>query len=230
MNKDYKKFFQQFEVFKDITKEESAIVEQIKKTVNITSDTMVLDIGCAKGVITKAIQPNYFHITLVDFDETESDGSLTFIQGKWEDVTIDDQYDVVLLSHVWGHFAYTNTTKQAFNKALSNTKDGGRVLLCYNSNDDFVGELINFSKESIGDIQYDVFDESLLKGLEYAVSTFSVPIHANSFKELADFVRVLIIAPDNVYDAKMLEMEKFLSERLDKPEFTIGQKLVVVSK
>ena len=58
-----------FYIFKDITKEEFFIAEEIKKHVKIKDTDTILDVGCADGNLSKSLTVNSENITFLDVNE-----------------------------------------------------------------------------------------------------------------------------------------------------------------
>lgn len=217
-----------FHKFKQITKEESFIAQEIKKSINIKDTDTMLDVGCADGNLSKSLTKNSKNITFLDVDEFDFSPQEKFIRSSFEEVELGEKFDLILSSHVWGHFYRNNTFDFCFNKALSLLKENGKLIVVHNSNKDFTGKLIEFSKTLFDRIEFDVFLDEFLKGMNYTESYFDVNLKAETFRELAELVQVLLVVPDNVFYSKIEEMTHFLGTNLEKPEFPINQRLLVV--
>ena len=191
-----------FRKFKNITSEESLIAKQIEKSVDIKEGQKILDVGCASGDLSRALVNDSSNITFLDVDEFDFSDQEEFIHSSFEDARIDKKYDFILTSHVWGHFWRNNTFNFCFDKAIDLLNDSGKLIVVHNSNNDFMGELIKFSKGLFIDIEFDVFEEDVLKGMDYSSDYFDVDLKANSYEELAELVQVLIIVPDELYYEK----------------------------
>lgn len=227
---DYKLLSERFEKFKNTTKEENRIIDLIKSEIPVHSNWKVLDIGSNKGTISHAIQSNSKNITLVDVENFDIKTGARFLKGTWENLNVDETFDLIIASHVWGHFYHNGTTAFAFQKALDVLKRGGLLVLCYNTNSGIIGELIDLSKKLFSDFQYDIFDESLIHNLDTKEFAFKVTLKETAFKNLTDLIQTLIIVPDQVYESKKSEIRKYFETHLPNPEFLIDQKIVVVKK
>lgn len=217
-----------FKKFKEITQEETKIIEIIKNNVKVADSTKVLDVGSNEGNISKAIQDKKDKITLVDINEFDLESGIRFIKSGWENLELKEKFDLILASHVWGHFGYTNTQKIAFERVLFSKDQNGKIVLCYNTNSGFMGELIKFSKEIIKDFQYDYFDEDLIKEYNKKEILFNVVLKGKDFEELVELIQILIITEPSHYKGKKQEMKKFLEINLDSPSFLIEQKIVII--
>lgn len=219
-----------FHKFKQVTKEEFFIAEEIRKNVDIKDTDTILDIGCADGNLSKSLTQNTSNITFLDVDEFNFSPQEKFIRSSFEEVELGEKFDIVLSSHVWGHFYRNNTFDFCFKKALGLLKENGKLIIVHNSNKDFTGKLIEFSKTLFDQIEFDVFLDEFLDGIEYKESYFDVDLKAGTFKELAELVQVLLVVPDDIYYSKIEEMTKFLEVNLEEPEFPINQRLLVIEK
>lgn len=212
----YENFYHFFDKFKKNTKEEYLIIENILNILPINENSTVLDIGSSNGVISSGIQKNIKLISLVDIDETNIPENFNFIRSEWEKAELKDKFDIVLASHVWGHFFYTKTQKNALMKMEKAVKRGGHLILVFNSNDGFLSDLISFVEENNIDSQYDQFDEKMLKGYEFQARRFEVVLCAESFDELSNYMQVLFVMSDinflNVKDKFNFFLQKHLSE------------------
>lgn len=217
-----------FHKFKQITKEEYFIAEEIKKSVRIEDASTMLDVGCADGNLSKSLTKYSTNITFLDVDEFNFSPQEKFIRSSFEEVELGEKFDLILSSHVWGHFYRNNTFGFCFNKALDLLKEDGRLIVVHNSNKDFTGKLIEFSKTLFNQIEFDVFLDEFLEGVNYNESYFDVSLKAETFRELAELVQVLLVVPDSIFYSKIDEMTQFLETSLDKPEFAINQRLLVI--
>jgi len=224
------KLEENFNKFKDITREEFFIAEQIKKQIEITDADTILDVGCASGDLSRSLVGDSKNITFLDVDEFNFSPQEKFIHSSFEDAEIDEKYDFILTSHVWGHFYRNNTFDFCYKKSHDLLKDTGRLIVVHNSNNDFTGKLIEFSKTLFETIEFDVFLGEFIKDAKYTENYFDVNFKADSFRELAELVQVLLVVPDALYYEKIEEITKFLEENLEKPEFPINQRLLVIEK
>ena len=74
------------------------------------------------------------------------------------------------------------------------------------------------------------FLDEFLEGVNYKESYFDVSLKAETFRELAELVQVLLVVPDGAFYQKIEEMTRFLETNLEKPEFPINQRLLVIEK
>ncbi len=223
-----KKLKENFLKFKEITKEEFYISQEIKKHLKVQETDVILDVGCSSGDLSKSLTTNSTNITFLDVDEFNFSPQEEFIHSSFEEARINKKYDIVLSSHVWGHFHRNNTFDFCFDKACNLLKENGKLVVVHNSNKDFTGELIRFTEYLFGEVEFDVFHEHILEKLDYEEFKFEVNLKADSFLELAEMVQVLMIVPDNLYYSKIDQITEFLKHKFETPEFAIQQKLLVI--
>lgn len=214
--------------FKEITREEFYISQEIKKYLNIEETDTILDVGCANGNLSKSLITNSTNITFLDVDEFNFSPQEEFIHSSFEEARINKKYDIVLSSHVWGHFHRNKTFDFCFNKACSLLKDAGNLVVVHNSNKGFIGELINFTEDLFQEVEFDIFHENILTDSDYQEYEFDVNLKVNTFRELAEMVQVLMIVPDKLYYSKIDQIIEFLKDNLKTPEFPIKQKLLII--
>jgi len=219
-----------FDKFKNITREEFFIAEEIKKYVNIKDTDKILDVGCAGGNLSRSLTENSANITFLDVKEFDFSPQEKFIHSSFEEAKIDEKYDFILTSHVWGHFYRNNSFDYCYRKAHELLKEGGKLIVVHNSNKDFIGKLIDFSKTLFKEIEFDVFFDEFLEHENYWEHYFDVNLQAESYRKLAELVQVLLVVPDVTFYEKIEEIIDFLNKNLEKPSFSINQRLLVIEK
>lgn len=219
-----------FQKFKAITQEEFFIAQEIKRHVQIQDANTILDVGCAGGDLSRSLVRDSRRITFLDVNEFDFSPQERFIHASFEEAEIGDKYDYVLTSHVWGHFSRNNSFEFCYKKAHALLKEKGKLIVVHNSNKDFTGKLIDFSRSLFKEIEFDVFFDEFLEGEDYSEHYFDVNLKAKSYRELAELVQVLLVVPDVVYYEKIEGVIHFLEQNLEKPEFLINQRLVVIEK
>ena len=215
-----------FRLFKKITNEEVKIIDIINKNIKINSSTKILDIGSNSGLISKNLQSNKNNITLIDIDEFNTEPEIKFIKSSWENAIIENRFDLIIVSHVWGHFGYKGTQQESFSKMIKHKEKNGKIVLCYNTNSYFMSKLVDFSKKLFRDFQYDYFDEDIIRNYNKKEIIFKVKLKTRNFSSLAELVKILIILDDDKYYKR--RVEEFLSSNLTKPEFEIEQKVIII--
>src|SRR3989344_3336886 len=132
---------ERFEYFKRVTGEENKIIEIIKNNLPIEKYTSILEVGSNKGNISRALQPNQNNITLLDVENFQMPDEIKYIKERWEKAIIKEKFEVIIASHVWGHFYHNKSTKKSFDKMINCLKSRGRLVLCYNINEGFLKKI-----------------------------------------------------------------------------------------
>ncbi|HPD82122.1 MAG TPA: class I SAM-dependent methyltransferase [Candidatus Pacearchaeota archaeon] len=219
-----------FKKFKRLTKEEYFIAKEIKNKVKIREKDTILDVGCADGKLSRSLVKDSRNITFLDVNEFDFSPQEEFIHSSFEKARMNKKYDYILTSHVWGHFYRNKSFNFCFNKALNLLKENGKLIAIHNSNKDFTGRLIEFSKGIFKKMEFDVFLEKYLEKADYKEDYFNVKLKAKTYRELAELIQVLIIVPDKLYYKNIEKIIKFLKDNLKKPEFNINQRIIVINK
>lgn len=227
---DVNKLEKNFRKFKKLTKEEFFIAKEIKKRTKIKENDTILDVGCADGTLSKSLVKTSRNITFLDVNEFDFSPQEEFIHCSFEKAKINKKYDYILTSHVWGHFYRNKSFNYCFKKALNLLKEDGKLIIIHNSNNDFTGKLIDFSKNLFNKMEFDIFLDKHLKDVKYKEDYFNVLLKAKTYRELAELIQVLIIVPDKMYYSKIDDMIEFLKKNLKKPEFEINQKIIIVNR
>jgi SAM-dependent methyltransferase len=224
------KLEENFKKFKKITKEEYFIAKEIKKRTKIKENQTILDVGCADGKLSKSLVKSSKNITFLDVNEFDFSPQEKFIHSSFEKAKIKEKYDYILTSHVWGHFYRNKSFNFCFNKAINILKKNGKLIIIHNSNKDFTGRLISFSKDIFKKMEFDVFLDNSLKNINYKEDYFNIKLKARTYKKLAELIQVLIIVPDNLYYKNIKKIIEFLKKNLKKPEFQINQRIIIITK
>jgi len=226
----YEKYEQRYKKFKDTIKEEEEIISRINENLKINESSKILDIGGNNGKISQSVQRNSNNITIIDIKEINLESEAKYIQNEWERVNLKDKFDIILASHVWGCLGHKKSQKYSFDKMINYLEQDGKLVICYNTNNDFMKKVVKFSNETFENPMYDYFDEDLIKGYWNKEIKFSTPLKANSFKDLTELTHILSLCPDEEFEKEKSKIYFFLKDNLKKPKFDLEQKLVMVNK
>lgn len=181
------------------------------------------------------------HVTVVenDPDVLPPKPPATYIQKSIQDVDFpSESFDIILLSHVLGVLGRQGFQAETLKRAYSWLKPGGFLVLYYNTNSGYMGELLEFARTNIKKLRYDYFDKNSLTGLENAaIETGKVvtPISYDSFEELGKACWYLFSACDDEADSDDMETATKiflpkLKQDLSKPGIDIEQDIILVGK
>jgi 2-polyprenyl-3-methyl-5-hydroxy-6-metoxy-1,4-benzoquinol methylase len=234
-----------FELYKRTTQEKQNIAYIIKTYVDIKPEYKVLDIGSAQGMVVKMVQPNLENITMVDIIEQDV-SPCKYIKKPFEEidvVTIRDKYDVVIASHVWGHFYYNNSANESLIKMCDATKNDGYLVIVSNTNAGFFGELGKYVKKLLPKSQINQFHEFRKNSEEYCFIHFAgyvrslwncgcyhfnTNVRMENMDQLTDLCRIFFVNDDKEYTNKRDVIHHYLKTHLAFPELCIEQKALIV--
>lgn len=226
----------EYKIFKLITLENEWLAQILKNRFPLKPGELLLDVGGREGDIARVLQsPEYIH--LVDPDPTLK---LPFTPGKFwneriQDIELSDKYKLIICSHVLGYFGTQNVQDLMFGKLVKLLASGGTLVLFYNSNTGYVGELLKFSKRVIPDGHYDYFDEALLKELnadEFDITheDVSFTLDYGNFTDLSHVGWFLFGAKDQDIEGVAATFLPKLQTDLQRPAFEIEERATFVTR
>ena len=218
------------------THEKEKIASFVKSAISIRPTDNVLDVGSSYGDLVRLIQPNTKNITMVDILDQEIKDA-NYIKQRFEECNLNQQYDLVIASHVWGHFAHSQTSRRALEKVIRHTKNGGKIIITHNTNTGFFGYLGEYVKSLMPQSEINQFDEKLTKPyLDEAIlkpvlaGYFNSVLTTETFEELANMCRVFFVNDEKIYEKNRKAIHCFLSGNLYSPELMIEQKMTIFEK
>ncbi len=226
----------EYKNFKFITQENKFLGDLLKEKSQLQDGDLVLDVGGREGDISLAIQkPEYIHI--VDPDPTLV---LPFTPGKFVQIKIQDtdlsafKYKLIICSHVLGYLGNQNAQAKVFKNLLALLGDGGTLVLFYNKNTAYMGNLLQFAKREIPGGHYDYFDDFLLAtlGIGFKVNhtDVSFSLDYSNYEELARCCWFLFGAMDQDIPKIANMFLPKLNQDLSKPAFDIEERVTFITK
>lgn len=228
---------QEYKTFKHVTQENAFLSSLLKERFPLMPDDLVLDVGGREGDIARSLQqPQSIH--LVDPDPTLK---LPFTPGKFWNTKIQDtdlganRYALIICSHVLGYLSTHDIQEEVITKLLGYLKLGGTLVLFYNTNSGYMGELLAFAKQNLTEGHYDYFNEELLSTLDaqtYEIShqdvTFSLDYP--SYEDLAHCCWFLFGAKDQDIEGVASKFLPKLKEDLERSSFPIEERVMFIKK
>lgn len=163
---------EEYKIFKLITLENYFLSEVLKKKFPLKAGELLLDVGGREGDIGIKLQsPAYLHLVDPDPTLTLNFKPVKFWNERIQDIDLVDNYKLIICSHVLGYLGTQNVQDEVFHQLIKAMAPGGTLVLFYNTNRGYVGELLAYTKQIDLDGHYDYFDEQLLTQLNLAEFT-----------------------------------------------------------
>lgn len=223
--------------FKQVTQENRYLAKFIASTFRLRECDLVLDVGGRQGDIAYAIQhPSQVHI--VDPDPTIV---LTPPPGQFWRCRIQDadvlqsSYNLIICSHVLGYLSKNNDQWQVIDKLRNALAPGGSLVLFYNRNTGYMGELLKYSAEHFDEGHYDYFDENIfdkIPSAEFHISYSNVWFQA-AYENLTELSRAcwFLFGATNQDISGVAEIfhSKLLADKMPS-QLAIEQRIVCIKK
>lgn len=225
----------EFRRFKEVSQEDSILVNHLSRFLVINENTRILDVGGRDGKVGLALQ-SPSHVTIVESDpDVLVEGMpCTYIHQPIQEVLFEQEsFDIIIFSHLLGDLGRQCVQKEIIVRAISWLRKSGNMVLYYNTNVDYIGQLVQFAQERLIRSQYDYFDESIfgdLEGVAITEKEVDVPLSYDSFEELSRACWLLFGSEeDDAQIASNLFLQK-LRHDLDESQLHLGQKIVFITK
>jgi SAM-dependent methyltransferase len=227
---------EEYKIFKLITLENRYLGKLLRDRYQLGNGDLVLDVGGRKGDIALELQkPEYIHIIdpdptlILDFTPAQ------FWNERIQDVELEDKYKLIICSHVLGYLGTQNVQDEVFEQLTDALAPGGTLVLFFNRNTRYVGDLLEFSKEIGEDGHYDYFDESLIEALnktQFDVSHEDVTFDLNyeTFEDLSRCCWFLYGARDQDIEKVAKMFLPRLKQDLNRPEIEIDERALLVTR
>lgn len=219
------------EEFKEIFCDENKIIKDIlqKHFLDVLKGRVV-DVGSGIADILSDVLPNeeVIHLDILDFSSTPIPKRHRRIQGDFLNTNLIDTLkplDLLFMSHV---HQFLDTNMPTLHTAIR-TASAKAIILVEDLNDDFLGEVMNFSvshfKDANPEVQIQNFPEGYTK-------TKSIPFTALlTCKNFHSLAKQCLYLMDLLHSEENMEkMKKFLEEKLSEPTFTINQAVTLYQK
>ncbi len=223
----------EYKKFKEVSREDAALIRYIKSNFTLTSGDKVLDIGGREGYISSTVQePSY--VTIIDPDpRLQIIKPLKHLSIPLEQYHTEEKFKLIVCSHVLGDFGRVNIQREMIEKLLGFLAPGGHLILCYNTNEGFMDTLLEFSIKNLNETRYDYFDEKIVlprADLNIKYHDFSVELEYGSFEALARCCWVLFGTSGQDINNIAKLYTPFLKENIKKPYFRLEERILDISK
>lgn len=228
----------EYTLFKLITQENQKLISVIQKHILLKDGDLVLDVGGRDGNVSFGVQkPQWVHI--VDPDPTlrltQKPGR--FWNKKVQDVKFDkkNKYKLIICCHVLGYLGLQEAQQDVLDTLVELLEPGGTIVLFYNLNTGYIGNLVDYSKHVLPTGHYDFFDESILpryrvRGVETRQLDIAFQLEYKSFTALSRGCWFLFGATaPNIGDLAKKFLPKLTNDLLA-PVITVDERILFMTK
>jgi hypothetical protein len=225
----------EYKHFKQVTRENTVLAKFLKDRLPLAESELVLDVGGREGDISTAIQKSEW-VHIVDPDPTISVPANVgrFFRGKIQDLALDqNSYSLIICSHVLGYLGKQSVQDKVFSELLRLLNDQGKLVLFYNINDEYMGELLKFSKTHLQNGHFDYFDEALFSAdsaFDVILKDVKFDLRYDSYEDLGRCCWFLFGSLDQDIDKVAAEFVPKLKRDLGIPEFEINERIAIVAR
>ncbi len=228
----------EYGLFKLRTLENEELAQVIQKHVSLAPSDLVLDVGGRDGNVAFAIQdPQYVHIVDPDPTVTLLKKPGKFWNNKIQNVRFDpkDKYKLIICCHVMGYLGLQDVQERIVDQLTSMLEADGCLVLCYNSNNGYMKELLEYSKHVLPYGHYDYLEDRVIQkyrmpGWDIKRLDVSFPLQYPSFKKLAKCCWFLFGGVDPHIEKRARQFLPKLQNDLIEPTFEIDERISLIFK
>jgi hypothetical protein len=217
--------------FKGTYCDENAIIKDLlKKEFLPYLEESIIDIGGGTADILSEVIPekNVVHVDILDFKDVEVPPAHTRIKGDFFDTELTQSLmpiSTLFMSHVH-QFLDDDLDKLRLAITEINAK---RIILVEDVNDDFLGEVMQFSLTHFANANPEIQIEGFPYGYKNVKSVpFTATLQCPTFLELTK--QCLYLMDITHSEENLSRMSEFLQNHLSEPKFTINQEINVYEK
>jgi hypothetical protein len=226
----------EYRLFKQITGENRALASLLNDRLSLKSGELVLDVGGREGDISLALQaPNSVHI--VDPDPTLSRPHVgKFWNQKIQNLNLSAyRYQLILCSHILGYLGAQSAQLETVLQLTSRLASRGNLILFFNRNDGYMGELLAYSKSVLEYGHHDYFDEEIFKSLsprDFSIThtDMSFTLKYPSFDELSRCCWFLFGSLRQDINNVASLFRPRLKRDLSTPAFAINERVIFIER
>lgn len=151
------------------------------------------------------------------------------LKGDWEDIEIEEEFDVILASHV---IYYFSDIKVAVEKMFNKLKEGGRIYFVVNGKESDYGPVKLAFAEMIGIPYVFTYDtiHSILDGKKVREYTTQASLSFKDHEDLYDVLKLSFDMYPEEYKTNKGKVIEWLKQNVRGDKFFIDQKIIEVTK
>jgi len=214
------------------TNEKNVLISNIEEILQGKPHETCLEIGL--GVypfFAENLSSHFKEYIIVERRKTENllPKGVKLVIDDWENVKLDEKFDVIIASHVVYYF---KDKKRAIDKMFASLNDNGRVIFVVNGKESDYGPIkLAFSK-MIGEKYHFTYDELIntLKGRIIKEYTRPSKIKFSSYEDLFETLRISFDNYAKEYQDHKKDFLEYFKENVKGNYFIIDQKIIEVRK
>ncbi len=154
---------------------------------------------------------------------------IKLINQDWEELKIDEKFDVIIASHV---IYYFKNKKKAIDKMFDSLNKDGRIFFVVNGKESDYGPLKSEFSKLIGKKYSFTYDElvSLIGGRRYREYTLPSTLKFSSYEDLFETLRLSFDNYPKEYEKLKEKIIKYFKENFKGNNFVIDQKIIEIIK
>jgi len=154
---------------------------------------------------------------------------IEFINSDWENIALDEKFDVIVASHVVYYF---QDKKAALDKAFDALSKGGSLYIVVNGAESDYGPLKFAFSEMIGKKYYFTYDEikECIKNRSFKEYTLPSVIKFDNYEELFETLRLSFDAYPTEYENLKDQVINYFKKSIKGNNFIIDQKIFEITK
>lgn len=229
----------EYTLFQCMTQENQKLTEVIKQYISMKPGDLVLDVGGRDGNVAFAVQEAQW-VHIIDPDPTiqplKRPGKFWNQKVQHVHFSSKKKYKLIICCHVLGYLGLQDSSQETtVKKLLDLLAIGGTLLLFYNTNEGYTGDLLEYSRHILPVVHYDYFQEKILQQYrtpQYNIKQLDVVFTLN-YKTWDDLARCCWFLFGSMNPNTEAIAKKFLPKLqndLVEPTLTMDQRIIFVTR
>jgi len=221
-----------YKIFLKNTDEKDILTNKIKDLLVGKDFSSGLEIGLGiSPYFAKSLSGLFKKYTIIEkrLVEAKMPKGVDLINTDWEDVKLDQKFDIIIASHV---IYYFNDKQAAIAKMFEHLNERGIIFFVVNGKTADYGSLKLAFANIIKDEYKFTYDELLeiIKGKEFIEYTVPSTINFKNYNDLFETLKISFDMYPEEYKAHRDEIINYLSQNIKGKKFIIDQKILKVQK
>lgn len=189
-----------------------------------------LDVGAGNFYFARKLKDGFERYVALDREIYEKvPAGVELIEGDWEEVELNEKFDVILAIHVVGYFKDLN---KGIKKLIESLKPKGKLFIVQLDTGGDYGSYLEFYK-SLADKRWEptfVRLKAVLSGRKYKEYRFPVSYYFDSYEELYNMLKLIFNRFPEDYLKNKTALISYLQENIKGEVFIVEQKIIEVMR